>query len=88
MTVTFELPPGVEEDLQRTLGDLGEAAKEALLVEGYRTGCLSIGEVTAALGLETRLHAEAWLAKRGIRMNYGVAELEGDAEALDRILGK
>ena len=37
------------------------------------------------LGLETRWDAEAWLAERGIPLNYDLEDLEADRRMLDRL---
>jgi len=41
MSVTFELPSPLEEQLRRELGDLDQLAKEAVLVELYRQAKLT-----------------------------------------------
>ncbi len=87
MAITFELPAEVERELQRQVGDLGRAAKEAFIIENYRAGLLSIGDVAELLGFETRFEAEQWLGRRGVRMNYSVEDLEADRRTLDRVLG-
>jgi len=87
MAITFELPADVERELQRQVGDLGRAAKEAFIIENYRAGLLSIGDVAELLGFETRFEAEQWLGRRGVRMNYSVEDLEADRRTLDRVLG-
>ncbi len=88
MAVTFDLPPDIETHLAAAYGDLGQAAKEALVVEGYRSGRLGIGAVRRILGFETRWEAEQWLAARRVPINYGSEDLEADRRTLDRVLGK
>jgi hypothetical protein len=51
MSISFELPPDIEEQLRRELGDLDQVAKEAVLVEMYRQGRLSHGKLAACLQL-------------------------------------
>ncbi len=41
MAVTLQLPPDIEQNLREELGDLGAAAKEAVLIELYRQGRLT-----------------------------------------------
>ncbi len=50
-TVSFDLPDEVEKQLRQVLGDLDAAAKEAALVELYRQGQLSHGQLAVALGI-------------------------------------
>ncbi len=88
MTVAFELPKDVEASLRQEFGDLGQAAKEALIIEAYRTARLSIGQVARILGYETRHEAEQWLGSRGVTWNYGPDDLAQDRETLDRLYGE
>ncbi len=87
MAITFELPSSIEQDLEREVGNLGEAAKEAFLVENYRRGRLSVGDIATILGFDTRHEAERWLGQRGVHLNYGLETLEADRKTLDGLLG-
>ena len=87
MAITFELPSSIEQDLEREVSNLGEAAKEAFLVENYRRGRLSAGDIATILGFGTRHEAERWLGRRGVRLNYSVETLEADRKTLDDLLG-
>ena len=60
MSITFELPPDIEQTLRRQLGDLSKATKEAALVELYRQQKLTHRDLGRALGL-CRLETEAVL---------------------------
>lgn len=51
MPVTFSLPELIEESLRSQVGDLDATAKEAALLELYRRGKLSHGELALSLGL-------------------------------------
>ena len=88
MNITLNIPTNAETTLREALGpDLGAAALDALLIEGYRTGKLSTGDIADALGYETRFQAEGWLSERQVALNYSLAELEADRATLDRVLG-
>lgn len=50
MSITFALPEPIEQSLRAQLGNLDEAAKEAMLVELYRQGVLSHGQLAESLG--------------------------------------
>lgn len=50
MSIAFSLPAAVEKDLRAQFGDLDQAAKEAALVELYRQGKLSHGQLAESLG--------------------------------------
>lgn len=88
MAIRFELPADVENDLRKELGDLSEAAKEVFLIENYRAGRLSVGNIAAILGFDTKYQAEQWLGRHGVTCNYGLAELEADRRTLAKVLGK
>jgi predicted HTH domain antitoxin len=49
MSISFTLPPAIEEGLRAQFGDVDAAAKEAALVELYRQGKLSHGQFAEAL---------------------------------------
>jgi predicted HTH domain antitoxin len=86
MPITFTIPESIEQELTQQLGDLGQAAKEALVIEGYRTGKLSIGQVARTLGFETRFQAEEWLGRHGVPWNYSPEELQADRQVLRTLL--
>jgi predicted HTH domain antitoxin len=64
---------------------LDQAAREAFVTEGYRRGRLTLGEVAEALGLETRIEAQAWLARHGTPLNYDLDAIHQDRKTLGRL---
>lgn len=78
MTVSFELPGDVEANLRREFGDVNQTAKEAFVVQVYKSGAISLGYLAQILGLETTIQAQQWLSDRGEPLNYSIAELEAD----------
>jgi len=74
--VSFERP----EDIER---DLGQAAKEAFLVQCYRDGRLSVGQVAEILGRGV-MATQDWLAERGAPLTYTLEHLEEDRKSLAR----
>jgi len=85
VTVKLDIPHDVEESLRAAWGDLDRAATEALVIESYRSGRLSIGEVARILGVATRYEAEQWLGGRGVSWNYSAEELEADRRTIERL---
>ncbi len=81
MSITFELPKEVEQSLRERFGDLSNAAKEAFVVQGYREGRLSVGQVAAVLGKGV-VEAHAWLSEKGAPLNYSPGDLEEDRKTL------
>jgi predicted HTH domain antitoxin len=61
---------------------LDGAARDALLIHGYRTGRVGLSLVAKALGLATTFEAHRWLADRGVPLNYDLEELDADRETL------
>lgn len=88
MTVTVHISENTEAAFHRAFGEnLDRAALEAMCIEGYRSGKLSLGEVAVALGLETTVVALEWLGNRGVSLNYSLEDFEADRENLSRVLG-
>jgi predicted HTH domain antitoxin len=73
MSVTFQLPQDVEQQLRAQRIDLESEAKESLLVDLYRSGELSHLALTQALGLD-RFQTEQVLHKHNVTEDLGTAE--------------
>ena len=54
MKIAVEIPEDIVERLEGKWGDLSEAAREAIAIEGYRSGALSQSQVQRLLGLVSR----------------------------------
>lgn len=88
MTLKLNISATAEVAIRAALGpDLDRAALDALLIEGYRTGKLSTGDIADALGFKTRHEAEQWLCQRHVEPNYTQADLDADRETLSCVLG-
>jgi predicted HTH domain antitoxin len=79
--IQFQLPEKIEEDLRNGVGDLDEAARDAFLIQSYRDGRLSVGQIGEILGIGV-LGAEGWLAERKVELNYSLEDLEADTRTL------
>jgi predicted HTH domain antitoxin len=86
MSVSIELPVGLERKLRQEMGDLEQAAKEALAVEAYRTSKLSLGQFAELLDLSI-FQADSLLKQRGILLEYSDAELDAERQTLLKIVG-
>jgi Uncharacterised protein family (UPF0175) len=62
VSIRFDLPASVEDQLRRELADLGVVAKEAALVELYRQERITHHQLGLSLGLER--HETNGLLKR------------------------
>ncbi len=64
-----------------------QTAKEALAIELYREGKLSLGQVAEMLGLSV-YQADGLLKQHGVELPYTVADFEHDGAALDKALAE
>jgi predicted HTH domain antitoxin len=88
MNISINVPDDLEQELKAAFGpDLSQSAWEALIVEGYRTRKLGIGQVMRLLKLESRFHAEEWLASHHVAANYSADDLELDRQNLNALFG-
>jgi hypothetical protein len=82
MTVSFELPQDLQQELQLAFGDLGQAAKEALAVRGYSERKFGTSTLRRLLGFDNRWDVEKWLADNKVVRNYSVEDLQADVKTL------
>jgi predicted HTH domain antitoxin len=88
VTVSFQLPDGIEEQLRAELGDVSAAAKEAALVELYRQGQLSHGKFAESLSL-SRYEADSVLKRHHVTEDLLTAEeLDQQLEKLRGLLDR
>jgi predicted HTH domain antitoxin len=81
MSLLIDIPKAAEDALRTEWGNLEQAAKEALLIESYRAGKLSVGLLAETLGIGV-IEADRWLAERGVALNYTANDLEADRQSL------
>lgn len=87
MSITLELDSEAQQALEKAFGEeLNRAAIEALAIEGYRLGKLSMHQVQELLGFEDRWETQDWLGGRGVSLSYTLEDLESDRATLDRVL--
>ena len=86
MSVTIELPEEIERQLETEWGNLPRRALEAVALEGYRSGALTLAQLRRILDFETRMEADAFLKQHGVYLEYSVEDLKRDREALERAL--
>jgi predicted HTH domain antitoxin len=84
MRVVVEIPDELAKQFAEPQ-DLSQRVREALAMEGYLSDRLSRGQVADLLGLNF-YQAEQWFARKGLRRNYDVEDLEEDRRTLDRLL--
>ena len=84
MSVTIEMPRDMEDRLVAEWGNLSQAAKEALAIESYRTGKISVEFFAKMLGMGV-LDADEWLARRGVPLSYSADDLDADRKTLGEL---
>jgi len=86
MALILNLPASAEAAFRDAWGDqIDRKGLEALALEGYRDGKLSVGKLAELLGLATTQDADRWLAERGLPLNYSVDDFRNDCRTLDRL---
>lgn len=73
MSITFELPVAVEEQLRRDHADLDVVAKEAALVELYRQGRITQHQLGLSLD-KSRFEVEELLKRHKVTEDLDTAE--------------
>ncbi|MFY8222339.1 MAG: UPF0175 family protein [Pirellulales bacterium] len=87
MSISFELPVVVEEQLRRDHADLDVVAKEAALIELYRQGRITQHQLGLSLG-KSRFEVEELLKRHKVTEDLDTAEQVAEQIAiLRRLLG-
>jgi predicted HTH domain antitoxin len=85
MSVVIDITPETEKLLQAEWGDLNKAAGEALVIESYRQGKLSLGQCSEILG-KSVLETETFFHSRGVDLPLTADDVDGDRKRLKRML--
>jgi predicted HTH domain antitoxin len=86
MSLEIAIPSHIEKHLQSEWGnELPRRAAEAVAIEGYRSGALSLGEVAEMLSLSIN-EADGFLKERGIFAIENIDEVEADNRTLEELL--
>jgi len=88
MNIAVELPEDIAERLEAKWGDLSRAAREAIAIEGYRSGALSQDQVQRLLGLASRWEADALLKRAGVYLDYSEEDLVREVESSQDLSGQ
>jgi predicted HTH domain antitoxin len=80
MHIAVDLPEDIAERLQTKWGDLSRAAREAIAIEGYRSGALSQDQVQRLLGLASRWEVDALLKRAGVYLDYTEEDVAREVE--------
>ncbi len=85
MSVRFQLPDDIEQQLRHDLTNLDQVAKEAALVELYRQAKITHHQLATALGIE-RFETEGLLKRHNVTEDLITAEELSDQMATLRKL--
>jgi predicted HTH domain antitoxin len=77
VTITLDIPRAIEGALSKEWTDIPRKALEAVALEGYRQGALSVGQVGELLSIGFT-ESEEFLKSRGASLPYDAGELEED----------
>ena len=81
MKIGIELPDEAVRQLEGQWGDVTSRAREAVVIEGYRSGALSEAQLAELLGLASRVEADALLKRAGVYLDYTEEDLLRAKEA-------
>jgi hypothetical protein len=81
MTISFEIPPRIANELRADGADLGREAKEAFLVELYRRDRIAHHQLAEALGLD-RYETDGVLKRHKVSPGVSAEEIRAQAAAL------
>jgi predicted HTH domain antitoxin len=81
MTISFEIPQDIEQQLQSAGADLDQTAKEAFLVELYRQKQISHHQISQALGLN-RYEVDGLLKRHDVPLDLTIEEFRTEAASL------
>ena len=84
MQLSIDIPKQLEDLLIEEWGDLSVAAREALVIECYRRGKISVGFLAQLLGIGV-IQADEWLAQRGVPLSYTLEDLEAARRDLAKV---
>lgn len=81
MTIHFEIPAEIEDQVRSGKIDLNDKAREALLVELYREDQITHGQLGRALGLDA-YETDGVLKRYGVGLDLSGEEMREEARSL------
>jgi len=85
ITVNVTIPENI---LNRQQDEIARRVLEEVVLEGYKSGQLTLAQVRRILGFETRMQLDAFLKAHGIFTEYSEADLEAEEEASRYIMSR
>jgi hypothetical protein len=84
MTISFEIPQEIEQELSHKRADLSREAREAFLVELYRQDRITHHQLAVGLGL-SRLETEGVLKRHKVSSGPALDELRAEVGSLREV---
>ena len=88
MKMTIEIPDAIARHLETRWESLERRSLELLATEAYRDRVITVAEVRQMLKLSSRWEAHEFLKKEGAYLQYTLADLEQDVEAIGIVQAK
>jgi Uncharacterised protein family (UPF0175) len=85
MTIHFDIPDDVAQNLAADGRDISRAALEAFGVEEYRAGRLTQSQLRRLLGYETRMEVDGFLKEHQVWLEYTMEDLERESQIGDQL---
>ncbi len=85
MNLTLRIPDKMAARLGGVSRDLERQALEALALETFRAGRMTVEEVREALGFEVLDEVDGFLKAHGVYEPYTIADLERERRTLDEL---
>jgi predicted HTH domain antitoxin len=82
MNVAIEIPDEVARALAAHGNDVSQAVLEAVAIEAYRSGTVTLAQVQQMLGLRSRWQTEAFLRRAEAFHDYTMEDLDRDIAAI------
>ena len=88
MKITIEIPEAIAQHLEARWESLERRSLQLLAAEAYRDRVITVAEVRQMLKLSSRWEAHEFLKKEGAYLQYTLADLEQDVEAIGKVMSK
>jgi len=86
MQVTVEIPDDVAERLAVQGQDPARTTIEAVAIEGYRSGALTVSQTLRLLGFETRYELDGFLKSHNVWEHaYSIEDLDQDRRTMQQM---
>jgi hypothetical protein len=80
MEVTINLPEELIRCMGKDVSELSHAAIEALVLEGVRSGKLSVAQARRVLGFPSRHQMESFLKSHGVDLPLTIEQIRSDSD--------